>query len=180
GVVTWCAFDYASLVNPYQAVKCPGVADVFRVPKLGAAFYQPQVDPKVRPVIQPDFYWDFGPKSPAGPGKRTAIFSNCERLELWVGGKLHASALPDRENYAHLLYPPFFANLNVDGSGKPELRIDGFIGKKCVLSRSFSADAAHDQLSLQADDPELIADGSDATRLVFRATDKFGAPRPFV
>jgi beta-galactosidase len=179
GVVAWCAFDYASLLNPHHAVKCPGVADVFRIPKLGASFYQAQVDPKVRPVIQPNFYWDFGPHSPAGPGDKAAIFSNCDRLELWVNGKLHASVLPDRENYPHLKYPPFFANLALAGAGKPELRLDGFLGTKRVLSRSFSSDTAQDQLWLKADDAELIADGSDATRLVFHAADKFGAPRPF-
>jgi beta-galactosidase len=180
GVVAWCAFDYASLVNPYNAVKCPGVADVFRIPKLGASFYQVQFDPKVRPVIQPDFYWDFGPNSSSGPGEKAAIFSNCERLDLWINGKLHASVLPDRENYPHLKYPPFFANLTLDGSHKPELRIDGSLGTKRVVSRSFSSDTSKDQLWLKADDAELIADGSDATRLVFRAVDKFGAPRPFV
>ncbi len=179
-MVAWCGFDYASLVNPYNTVKCPGVADVFRIPKLGASFYQAQVDPKVRPVIQPDFYWDFGPQSPSGPGEQAAIFSNCDRLELWVNGKLHASVLPDRKNYPHLKYPPFFANLALDGAAKPELRIDGFLGKKRVLSRSFSSDPAHDQLWLKADDAKLVADGSDATRLVFRALDKYGAPRPFV
>ena len=39
GVIAWCAFDYASLVNSYNTVKTPGVADVFRIPKLGASFY---------------------------------------------------------------------------------------------------------------------------------------------
>jgi hypothetical protein len=180
GVVAWCAFDYASLVNPYNVVKCPGVADVFRIPKLGASMYQAQVDPKVRPVIQPNFYWDFGPNSPSGPGDPVAIFSNCERLELWVNGKLHATAIPNRQDYPHLEYPPFFSNLTLDGVAKPELRIDGFLGKKRVLSRSFSSDTTQDKLWLKADDAELIADGSDATRLVFRAVDKFGAPRPFV
>ena len=156
------------------------MADVFRIPKLGASFYQAQVDPKVRPVIQPNFYWDFGPQTPSGPGKGVAIFSNCDRLELWIGAKLHATVLPDRKNYPHVKYPPFFANLTLDGAAKPELRIDGFLGTQRVLSRSFSSDTAKDQLWLKADDAELVADGSDATRLVFRAVDKFGAPRPFV
>jgi beta-galactosidase len=180
GVVAWCAFDYASLINPYNAVKCPGVADVFRIPKLGAGFYQAQGDPAVRPVIEPNFYWDFGPRTPSGPGEQAAIFSNCDRLELWVGGKLHASVLPDRKNYPHLKHPPFFTNLTVDGSHQPELRIDGFLGARRVLSRSFSSDPARDRLLLRADDAELVADGSDATRLVFRAVDQHGAPRPFV
>jgi beta-galactosidase len=179
GVIAWCAFDYASLMNSYNAVKCPGVADVFRIPKLGASFYQAQVDPRVRPVIAPDFHWDFGPASPSGPGQKAAIFSNCDRLELRINGKLHASLLPDREGYPHVQYPPFFADLSLDGSAKPVLRIDGFMGKKRVLSRSFSSDATQDHLWLQPDDAELIGDGSDATRLVFRAVDQFGAPRPF-
>ena len=180
GVLAWCAFDYASLVNPYNAVKCPGVADVFRIPKLGASFYQAQIDPKLRPVIQPNFYWDFGPQSPSGPGEKAALFSNCDRLELWVNGKLRASVLPDRENYPNLKHPPFFADLSADGRDKPELRIDGFVGSQRVLSRSFSSDTTQDQLWLKTDDDELVADGSDATRLVCRAADKYGAPRPFV
>ncbi len=180
GAVAWCAFDYSSLLNSYQAIKCPGIADVFRIPKLGASFYLAQVDPKVRPVIEPNFYWDFGPQSPSGPGDKAAIFSNCDRLDFWINGKLCTSALPDRRNYPHLQYPPFFVDLTLDGSTGPELRIDGFLGKNLVLSRSFSSNAAQDRLSLEADDVELVADGSDATRLVFRAVDKFGAPRPFV
>src|SRR5262249_16843384 len=66
GVIAWCAFDYGSPVNAYNGLKCPGVADSFRIPKLGAAFYQAQIDPKVRVVIKPSFHWDFGPKSPRG------------------------------------------------------------------------------------------------------------------
>jgi beta-galactosidase len=64
GVIAWCASDYGSLVNSYHGVKYPGVADVFRIPKLGASFYQAQISPEVRAVIAPDFYWDFGPQSP--------------------------------------------------------------------------------------------------------------------
>ena len=179
GVVAWCAFDYGSLMNSYDGVKCPGIADVFRVPKLGAAFYLAQGDPHIRPVIEPDFYWDFGPQTPAGPGPQAAIFSNCDRLELWVNGRRHATVLPDRTNYPHLKHPPFFADLNLDGAARPELRIDGYVGDRLALSRSFSADARQDRLAFQADDAELIGDGADATRLVFRVTDKFGAPRLF-
>ena len=180
GVIAWCAFDYASLLNSYAGVKCPGVADVFRIPKLGAAFYRSQVDPKIRPVIEPDFYWDFGTRSPNGPGERAAIFSNCDRLELRINGREHSVLHPDAAGFPHLRYAPFFASLQVDGAAKPELRIDGYVGRHLVLSRSFSADTSVDRLFLKADDMELLGDGSDATRLMFQITDKFGAPRPFV
>jgi beta-galactosidase len=179
GVIAWCAFDYDSLMNAYQAVKCPGVADVFRIPKLGAAFYLAQVDPAVRPVIEPDFYWDFGPKTPNGPGEHAAIFSNCDRLELLIDDKTHAVLHPDLAGFTHLKYPPFFADLKLDGAASPELRIDGFVGQARVFTRSFSSDRSSDRLWLHADEAELRADGSDATQLVFRVVDKFGAPRPF-
>jgi beta-galactosidase len=179
GVIAWCAFDYASLMNAYDGVKCPGVADTFRIPKLGASFYRSQVDPTERPVIEPNFYWDFGPLSPQGPGEHAAIFSNCDRLTLFVDGKTIATIAPDRTGYPRLKYPPFFADLKLDGSTHPELRIEGYVGAARVLSRSFSSDPSTDRLRLHAEDAELEDDGIDMTRIVFAAVDKFGAPRPF-
>lgn len=180
GAIAWCAFEYASPMNAYNGVKCPGVADVFRIPKLGASFYRAQVDPSVRVVIEPNFYWDFDPRTPSGPGNHAAIFSNCDRLELTIDGHKHAVLHPDRGAFPHLKYAPFFVDLKVDGTARPALRIDGYLGERLVLSRSFSSDPTHDQLVLRIDDRELEGDGVDATRLTFAVTDRFGAPRPFV
>ena len=179
GMIAWCGFDYASLINAYSGVKCPGVADIFRIPKLGAAFYLAQVDPAVRAVIEPSFYWDFGPRTPSGPGKRAVVFSNCDHIEVFLDGKKLASLKSDRDAFPHLKYPPFLVDLSIDGSGKPELRIDGYVGDVLSLSRSFSSDSSTDRLSLSADDAVINADGSDATRVVFAAVDKYGASRPF-
>lgn len=179
GVVAWCAFDYASLINNYDNMKCPGIADYFRIPKLGAAFYMTQGDPSVRPVIAPDFYWDFGASTPRGPGKNAAVFSNCERLKVFVNGKLHASLKPDVKNFPNLKHAPFFVDLDMDGAGRPELRIDGYVGERMVLSRTFSSDPIYDDLSVVADDATLVGDGFDATRLVLKVTDKYGAERAY-
>ncbi len=179
GALAWCAFDYASLSNGYNGVKCPGVADVFRIPKLGAAFYLTQTDPAVRAVIEPDFYWDFGSQTPAGPGKHAAIFSNCARLEVFVGGKHHATLGPDRAGFPNLKFPPFFVDLEFEAGTTAELRIEGFVRGQRVLVRSFSADRASDRIWLAADDAELVADGGDATRVAFAARDKFGVLRAF-
>lgn len=160
-------------------MKYPGVADIFRIPKLGAAFYQSQVDPRVRPVIAPNFYWDFGAQTPEGPGKHVAIFSNCERLEIFIDGKPHSTLHPHTAAFPNTKYPPFFADLVMDGAAKPELEIRGFVNDKMVLSRFFSSDHSTDRIWLHADDAELQGDGSDATRLAFGVVDKFGAPRPF-
>jgi len=180
GVIAWCGFEYASPVKvAYNAVKNPGVADVFRIPKLGASFYQAQVHPQVRPVIQPNFYWDFGAKTPRGPGKNAAIFSNCDHLEVFLNGAKLATLQPRRDQFPHLAYPPFFADLDLDGTGKPELRLDGYVGGALALSRSFSADETQDQFLLRADDARLTGTGFDATRLVFGRVDKFGSVRLF-
>jgi beta-galactosidase len=40
GVVAWCAFEYGSPMNSANGIKCPGVVDFFRIPKLGASFYK--------------------------------------------------------------------------------------------------------------------------------------------
>jgi beta-galactosidase len=177
GVIAWCAFEYGSPNNSHKGVKNPGVADVFRIPKLGASFYQAQVHPSVRPVIVPNFYRDFGPAAPHGPVKDAIIFSNCDRLELFIDGKPRASLQPDRKGYPNLLYPPFFTSLELDGAAHPELRIDGYVGGHLALSRSFSSDPGQDQFVLHADDAAIAGDGVDATRVAFQVTDKYGAPR---
>jgi len=179
GVIAWCAFEYGSPMNSHKGVKNPGVADVFRIPKLGASFYQSQVSPALSPVIIPNFYWDFGESTPRGPGNNAAIFSNCERLELYLDGKPHSTLQPDRTNYPNLKYPPFFAALDLDRSNLPELRIDGYVASRLVHSRSFSSDSSKDQFLLVADDRSIVGDGVDATRIVFRVADKLGAPRVF-
>ncbi|MGH9608012.1 MAG: glycoside hydrolase family 2 TIM barrel-domain containing protein [Terracidiphilus sp.] len=179
GAIAWCAFDYASLLNAWEGVKCPGIADVFRIPKLGASFYLAQGDPADRPVIEPSFFWDFGPRTPEGPGDQAVIFSNCDRLELFIGGKLHAVLHPAGDRFRNLRHPPFFADLRLNPRGNPELRIDGYVGGQTVLSRSFSSDPSRDRLWLHADDHELHADGADATRLAFAVVDRFGTPRAF-
>lgn len=179
GVIAWCAFDYASPMNSYAGVKCPGIADTFRLPKLGASFYLAQVEPSVRPVIEPSFYWDFGLHSPSGPGKHAAIFSNCDRLDIFIDNKIHAVLHPDTVNYPNLKYPPFFVDLDIDGSGGPELRIDGYVNQSRLLSRSFSSNTNDDELWLHAEDSEIEPDGSDATRIAFGVVDKYGTPRLF-
>ena len=182
GLLAWTGIDYPSgSGNQFQGVKYTGVVDLFRVAKPGAAIYQAQVDPRVRPVIAPAFYWDFGPASPVTSLSSAMICANLDRLELYVAGQHFATLTPDTAAYPNLTYPPSFADFTtVDGSTLPDLRIDGYLGTEMVASREFSADPSRDVLTLAADDAEIHADGTDATRLSFRAVDRHGAPRPYV
>ena len=204
GLLGWAGFDYASLSGHiWCSMKWPGVADTFRVPKPGAAIYRSQLDPRRKPVIIPVFFWDFGPGSPpGGPGPSAMIATNCDRLEIYAGGRHAATGRPDTQRFGHLAYPPVFAdlvvlgpsgllnrhglpaederNLLAGGGRLPELRIDGYLGGRRVASVSASADPSRDRLAMTAGDPSIEADGSDATRVTFRAVDAYGNQRPYV
>lgn len=173
GVLCWQAFDYDSQTGYVDhRLKCNGVADTFRVPKLGAALYQAQVDPERRPVIAPAFHWD------ARVDGDLMICSNCERLEVFVGADHLGTVLPDVQRFGALPSPPSFFSAAIRSGELPELRIDGYVGNRLVITRIFSADRSADRLELVADDNELMADGADMTRVVLRATDRYGNLRP--
>jgi beta-galactosidase len=109
------------------------------------------------------------------------IWSNCGTIKAYLDGAHLATLTPDTAGYPHLAYPPFYLDVShIDGSDLPELRLDGYVGDRLALSRSFAADPSGDRLDLITDNGKLVADGSDATRVVFRAVDRFGAPRPYV
>ena len=183
GVLAWSGIDYPSgSGNQYRGVKYTGVVDLFREAKPGAAIYRAQVDPRVRPVIAPAFYWDFGPVSPVTGLPAAMICANLDRLEVYVGGAHFASVTPDASgDYGSLAYPPSFADFRgVDGSARPDLRIDGYLGAELVASRSLASDPSFDWLSLVSDDAEIGGDEADATRVVFRALDRYGSARPYV
>jgi len=132
-------------------------------------------------VVLPVFFWDFGTRSPReGPGPETMIATNCDRLEIYLAGGHLATGTPDRARFGNLAYPPVFADLTVDGSSHPELRIDGYVGEQQVASVRMSADTSRDRLALTADHPAIQADGTDTTRLTFRAVDAYGNQRPHV
>ncbi len=175
GVIAWCGFDYASPINAYEGLKCPGVVDTFRIPKLGASFYRAQVSPKRRVVLEPSFYWDTNLHVDNGMG---AIFSNCEELHIFLSDSPHAVLRPDREGYPRLAYAPFFAELPWNALAQTELRIDGYIAEQKRISRSFDASHEADQLWATLDDKSITADGIDSTRLIFGIADRFGNPRP--
>ena len=191
GLLAWCGFDYASIAGDekiWRTLKTPGVIDTFRVPKPGAAFYRSQLSPESRPVILPMFFWDFssaGPGGAAGPGPHAIIATNCDWLILHLDGEYWRTAYPDKTNFGNLACPPAIADLTVDaadlladGSGPPELRIDGYLHGELVLSVPMSADTTRDRLALTVDDRSIQADGHDTTRLTVKALDAYGNPRP--
>jgi len=176
GVLGWLAFDYGSgNGNRYNEVKTPGVADIFRVAKFGAMFYRSQIAPETKVVIEPAFVWGVGTGlPPQGPGQQALILSNCSRLECFVGDEHVATAFPETAAFPALAHPPFFVSLRLDPAELPELRICGYVGDELVGTRQLSADRTTDRLDISADDTTVLADGSDMTRIVFTAVDRYG------
>jgi beta-galactosidase len=180
GLLAWAGFDYYSATRNrknWNTLRTPGVVDTFRVPKPGAAIYQSQADPATKAVIVPVFFWDAS-FAPAGPGPDSMFATNCDRLEIFAGGRHLATATPDRRRFGHLAHPPAFADLTMPGRTLPDLRVDGYAGTRLAAVLLMSADTSRDQLQLTADDTTITADGSDATRITFRATDVYGNHRP--
>ena len=178
GLLGWAGFDYSSLHEAHPwSVKWAGVADCFRVAKPGAAIYQTQLDPQIRTVIVPVFFWEPGGTQPGGS---VMIASNCQQLEISVGGRHAITALPANDNplYRNLSYPPFLVTL--PATAVPEdLRIQGYVSGQQVAEVTMSADLTRDHLSIAADDGSIAADGADMTRVVFRAVDAYGNQRRY-
>ncbi len=180
GGIGWCAFDYNTHSNfgSGDRICYHGVTDIFREPKPAAGFYKSQCDPQEEIVLEPAFHWARGDES---IGFTSAVVcSNCDHLKFYVSDKLAAEADPDRSEFPHLKYGPFKADLGAALEHWGDLRIDGYIGGKQVISKSFSGRGASRKFSVVADDTTLSADGADATRVVLRVTDEFDAILPFV
>jgi beta-galactosidase len=182
GLLAWAGFDYASVLSQDpDNIKWAGVADGFRVPKPGAAIYQSQGDPSVRPVIMPVFFWEAGGAVPA-PAPAAMVASNCELLEVFIDGVHLTTARPafGSAQYSGLVHPPFLIHLPVlSPDTTPELLILGYVGGQQVTYLRMSSDPANDALGLTVDDMTISADGSDATRAVFRALDAYGNQRRY-
>jgi beta-galactosidase len=192
GGIGWCAFDYNTHANfgSGDRICYHGVTDIFREPKPAAGFYKSQCDPSEEVVLEPAFHWARGDES---IGFTKAVFcSNCEHLKVfarqtgvedaaWVP---LAELDPDRTEFEHLKYAPFVLdlmklNLRKLKIGWGDLRAEGYIGGKLVITKTLSGLGVDRKFVMLPDDRELIADGADSTRVVLRVTDEFGAVRTY-
>ncbi len=179
GGIGWCAFDYNTHGNfgSGDRICYHGVTDIFREPKPAAGFYKSQCDPAEEIVLQPAFHWARGDAS-IGFSK-AVVCSNCDHLKFFIDDKQIAEVDPDRKQFANLRYAPFVLEMGELFHKWGDLRIEGYIGGKQVISKRLSGTGVDAKFLLLPDDTELIADGADSTRVVLRVTDEFGAVRPF-
>ncbi len=192
GGIGWCAFDYNTHSNfgAGDRICYHGVTDIFRENKPAAGFYKSQCAPSEEIVLEPAFHWASSDESTHFT--KGVVCSNCDHLKFYLREqsvesnpwKLIAELDPDREEFEHLTYPPFVLEVDkIDrkqfGIAWGDLRIDGFINGKQVISKSLSGAGDDRKFTLLPDDLTLKADGADTTRVVLRVTDQFDAIRTY-
>ncbi len=179
GGIGWCAFDYNTHADfgSGDRICYHGVTDIFREPKPAAGFYKSQCDPAEEIVLEPAFHWARGDASVGF--SHAVVCSNCDHLKMYIANDLVAEADPDRKQFPHLRCAPFTMDLRELWHHWGDLRLEGYIGGKLVITKNYSGKGIDAKFMLLPDDTTLIADGADATRVVIRVTDEFGAIRPF-
>ena len=179
GGIGWCAFDYNTHgdFGSGDRICYHGVTDIFREPKPAGGFYKSQCDPDEEVVLEPAFHWARGDQSVGF--SRAVVSSNCDHLKLYIADELVAEAAPDRQQFPHLRYAPFVVELHELFHRWGDLRLEGYIQGKQVITRKYSGKGVDQEFALLPDDTSLVADGADSTRVVMRVTDEFGAIRPF-
>jgi len=177
GGIGWCAFDYNTHFDfgSGDRICYHGVADIFREPKPAAGFYKSQCDPEEEIVLEPAFRWARGDES---IGFSTAVIcSNCDHLKFYIDDNLIAEIDPDRSEFGNLRYPPFVLHMHPFRNAWGDLRIEGYILGKQMITKRYSGKGIDQQFSVLPDDTKLVADGADTTRVVLRVADEFGAIR---
>jgi len=185
GGLGWCAFDYNTHDNfgSGDRICYHGVMDIFRTPKPAAGFYKSMVDRAEEIVLEPAFLWARNDESINF--KHAFISSNVDTVRMLTmnerGEHLIAEGGPDRVQFPHLKYPPFTFDVGskVSKAAWGDLRIDGLVDGKVVISKKYSASGADKEFVLVADETTLVADGADAVRVVLRVNDEYGNLRHY-
>ena len=190
GGIGWCAFDYNTHANfgSGDRICYHGVTDIFRTPKPAAGFYKSMCEPAEEIVLEPAFHWARNDESTGFTDGY--ISSNVDHIKISINPIMGpnvgkgwiplAEGDPDRKTYPHLPHAPFKIEIGDkirDNWG--DLRIEGFIAGKQVISKDYSGKGVDQEFKLLPDETKLIGDGADAVRVVLRVNDEFGRVRPF-
>lgn len=183
GAIGWCAFDYNTHreFGSGDRICYHGVMDIFRLPKFAGYFYESQISPAARPVLRAATTWTRGDRSEGGIDP-LIIFSNCDEIEVYIGGELIGKYAPDRDTFPNLPHPPYQIRRLMPLSQAErfkDLRLVGYVNGQAVAEQQIAAGGLPCQLVLETDHDELNADGADMTRLVFKIVDQFGNRLPY-
>lgn len=173
GAIGWAAFDYNSpeFNTPIAITATHCVDDIYRLPKGFTAYaLASQLDPDLYgPMVHVLNYWE-----QASPDLLVA--SNAEEVEIKVNGKSIGRQRPTE--FPHLPHPLFKFKLG-DAYHPGTVEALAFRHGEVVAREELRSPGATEKLQIVTDDASIVADGSDATRVVVYAADRNGTVVPY-
>lgn len=190
GGLGWCAFDYQTHADfgASDHICYHGIMDTFRLPKPVAGFFRSQCPPHEEIVLELGF--NFAASDEPDGFHSGLVCSNCDEIKVYIlqnnsESSNHEIITPrlvnqltaNRKDFPHLDHPPFVLTLPDGNDVWGDLRLEGYLAGRLAITKNFSSKGIDQRFTSTADDTELFADGSDATRVAFRVTDEYGNPR---
>jgi len=167
----WVMFDYNR--GYHDELEASGIMDIFRLPKFSYDFYRSQQDPDQYVTTKLATYWTA--ESPLN----VKVFSNTEKVRLYLNDKLVAEQGPDTDkNSSHLPHPPFTFNLKQFEPGT--LKAVGMTGGNEVSQHVVRTPSAPVTLDLRLDESGKAAQAgvNDTLFLYISAVDQNGTVVP--
>ncbi|MBI5958510.1 MAG: glycoside hydrolase family 2 protein, partial [Chloroflexi bacterium] len=184
GAIGWCAFDYHTHkeFGSGDRICHHGVMDIYRLPKMAAFFYRSQKSPADEIVLYAATNWTMGDRS-GGGNNPLIVFSNCDEIDVLIGGQSHGRFKPDDAQYPHLNHPPFVVRwpepYNPWENEFCDLLVQGFINGQLIAEHKITADHLPDRLWLSTHTTQLQSDGADMARIAVQIVDRYGNVLPY-
>ncbi len=171
GGTGWAAFDYNSpeFDTPVAVTAHHCVNDIFRLRKgFSAPALACQADPQLYGYMVKILSWWRRQEG------AVLVASNADEVELLVNGKSLGRRKPSE--YLHLPHPLY--SFKPDAFATGELKANAFRGGELVATDVVRTPGRATRLLVEADSPELVADGADMSRVVVYALDGNGTLCP--
>ena len=184
GTIGWCAFDYNTHKDfgSGDRICHHGVMDMFRLPKLAAYAYRSQKSPHADVVLKPATFWTRGDRPEGMEVSPILVMTNCDKVDVTIGGKPYGTYYPSRAQFKGLPYPPVVID-KIEGEWGMSWVDAEFIGYSMgeeVARQPFAAGPLFVDLALKPDSACLeLGETWDATRIIVSSRDQHGHPLMF-
>lgn len=170
----WVMFDYNR--GYADDLEASGIASIYRLPKYSYYFYQSQRSPEIvsdkyasGPMVFIASDWT------KDSNTTVRVFSNTERVELWLNGEKIQSKTPVRDKLSsHIAHPPINFEINRFEAG--ELLAKAYIGDKLVAQHQVVTPKESSQLQLLVDESGTPVTSDDVVFVHAQLLDENGNP----
>jgi beta-galactosidase len=139
----WVMYDYNR--GYHDDIEASGIMDIYRLPKFSYGFFKSQKDADEEVVLEIATYWN--EKSPLD----VSVFSNCDRVKLFLNDSLIAEQKPDNNSISNnLVHPPFTFKLKEFKAGT--LKAVGVLDAKPVIEKEVKTPGKATKLKLWIDE----------------------------